>query len=215
MKILIVDDHPVFREGLQQVLRGLPEFQVVAEAGDGAAALRLARDLEPDVVLLDIDMPGLDGFAVARELRAQRRPITVVFLTMYQEEDMFNEAMDLGAKGYILKDSAVSDLLHCLRTVAADRHYISPTLSEYLLTRSERARSLLRRHPALERLTPAERRILRLIAEDRTSKEIADALGLSPRTVENHRTNISTKLGLHGAHSLVKFAFEHKSSLCR
>jgi DNA-binding NarL/FixJ family response regulator len=126
---------------------------------------------------------------------------------------MFNEAMDLGVLGYVLKDSAADDILHCIRAVADGRHYLSPAVSGFLVNRHTRAESLRRAKPGLADLTPAELRILRLIARNKTSKEIADELELSTRTVDNHRFNICTKLELHGVHSLVKFAFDHKSEL--
>jgi DNA-binding NarL/FixJ family response regulator len=132
---------------------------------------------------------------------------------MYKEEDLFNAAMDLGVKGYVLKESAVSDILDAIRAIMAGQHYISPGLSEFLFGRRAGAESLRQRRPGLDRLTPAEHHILQLIARDRTSKEIADELGLSPRTVENHRTNICAKLDVHGIHSLVKFAYENKARL--
>ena len=137
----------------------------------------------------------------------------IVFLTMYREEDMFCEAMELGAKGYVLKESAPADILQCLHAVSSGQHYISPSLAGFLLTRGGQAGGASRGKSGLESLTPAERRILKLIASDKTSKEIAEALGLSPRTVENHRANISAKLGLQGSHSLLKFAFENRGQL--
>ena len=213
VRILIADDHPLFRQGLRQTIETTPAFQVIREAGDGHAALQSIRDLTPDLCILDINMPGSDGLAVVRQMRAQRLRTEVIILTMYNEEELFNAAMDLNVKGYVLKESAVSDILDAIRTVMAGHRYISPKLSDFLLTRRAGAESLRREKPGLDKLTPAERRILKLIAEDKTSKEIADELGLSPRTVENHRTNICAKLDVHGVHSLVKFAYENKSRL--
>jgi DNA-binding NarL/FixJ family response regulator len=213
IKILLADDHPVYRDGLRQIIRADPALRIVRETGNGAEALRLARELKPDIAILDMDMPGLNGLDVARARRRERLAFEIIFLTMYREEDMFNEAMDLGAKGYVLKESAAADILQSIHAVASGQHYISPSISGLLVNRRARADDLRRAQPGLESLTPAERRILRLIASDKTSKEIADELGLSPRTVENHRTNISAKLGLQGSHSLLKFAFENKSRL--
>jgi len=213
LRILIADDHPLFREGLCRAVEADPTCHVVQEAGDGRAALQAVRDLKPDVCLLDINMPLLDGLAVVRQMRAQRLPGEVIFLTMYKEPDLLNAALDLGVKGYVLKESAAGDIRQCIRSVVAGHRYISPTLSDFLLARTARAEALRREKPGLDRLTPAERRILKLIADDKTSKEIADALGLSARTVENHRTNICAKLDVHGIHSLVKFAYDNKSRL--
>jgi DNA-binding NarL/FixJ family response regulator len=211
--ILIADDHPLFRRGLREAIEAEPAFQVVGEAGDGGAALHFIRELKPELCILDINMLGLDGLAVVRQLQAQRLRTEVIILTMYKEEDLFEAAMDLDVKGYVLKESAVSDILNAVRTVITGHRYISPTLADFLVNRRGGAEALRRQKPGLDRLTPAERRILKLIAEDRTSKEIADALGLSPRTVENHRTNICAKLDVHGIHSLVKFAYDNKSRL--
>ncbi len=126
---------------------------------------------------------------------------------------MFHEAMELGAKCYVLKESAAADILNGIHAVAGGQHYLSPAISGLLVNRAVRTSALRTERPGLENLTPAEQRILKRIASDQTSKEIADALGLSPRTVENHRANISAKLGLQGSHSLLKFAFENKHRL--
>lgn len=203
----------MFRQGLRQIIEADPKFRILAEAGDGIAALAAIRQFQPDICILDIRMPELDGLVAVRQMRAEGLHSRVVFLTMYREEELLNAALDLGAVGYVLKESAVSDILDALRRVAAGHRYISPGLSDFLLERRSAAAALRVAKPGLERLTPSECRILKLIAEDRTSKEIADLLGLSPRTVENHRTNICGKLGVHGVHSLVKFAYDNKSRL--
>lgn len=213
IRLIIADDHPIFRRGLRQVIETDTALKVLAEAEDGERALELIAQLQPQVALLDVDMPKLDGVAVARTLREKRAPVEVVFLTMHKDEDVFNEAMDAGAKGYVLKESAVADITQSIRAVAAGRHFISPELSSYLFNRSARAASLVKQKPSLDSLTAAERRVLKLIAENKTSREIAEQLFVSIRTVENHRANICLKLELHGAHALLKFALEHKSAL--
>ena len=209
----MADDHPMFRGGLRQVVESQPDLKVIHETGDGADALRAVRELKPHVAILDLDMPKLNGLELTAAIQREQLPARVIILTMYREEDMFNEAMDLGVLGYVLKDSAAEDILHCIRAVADGRHYLSPAVSGFLVNRHTRAESLRRAKPGLADLTPAELRILRLIARNKTSKEIADELELSTRTVDNHRFNICTKLELHGVHSLVKFAFDHKSEL--
>lgn len=213
ISILIADDHPVYRDGLRQMIAADPSLKILRETGNGAEVLPLARELQPDIAILDMDMPGLSGLEIARAWQRERLPFAIIFLTMHCEEDMFNEAMDLGAYGYVLKESAAADILQAIHTVAAGKHYISPTLSGLLVHRRAGVAKEPREPSALETLTPAELRILKLIASDKTSKEIADALGLSPRTVENHRANMSAKLGLQGSHSLLKFAFENKARL--
>ena len=213
LTILMADDHPMFRGGLRQIITAQRDLRLVHEAGDGEVALRIARELKPTVAILDLDMPKLSGLEVAAVIQRERLPVHIIVLTMHREEDLCNESLDLGILGYVLKDSAADDILQGIRTVAAGRHYLSPSISGFLVNRNTRAESLRRAKPGLANLTPAEVGVLRLIAQSKTSKEIADELGLSTRTVENHRFNIGTKLDLHGVHSLVKFAFDHKSEL--
>jgi DNA-binding NarL/FixJ family response regulator len=211
--LIIADDHPLFRRGVVEVLAADTEIKLLAEAGDGAAALQAILDHRPAVALLDVHMPKLAGLQVAAELQQRGLTTRVIFLTMYEDQQTFNAAMDLGALGFILKDSAAEDVVECVKAVAAGKHFISPTISGLLVKRTQGARELRAVRPGLESLTPAERRILKLVASDRTSKEIADELGLSPRTVETHRLNICQKLEIHGVHALVKFAFENKARL--
>ena len=212
VQILLADDHPVYRDGLRQIIATDPTLRIVHETGNGADALRMAQECKVDLVILDMDMPGLSGLDIARARQQQCLTFEIIFVTMYREADMFRAAMDLGAKGYVLKDSAAAEILASIQAVATGQHYISPALSGWLVQRARDQESHQQMSP-LDRLTPAERRILKLIASDRTSKEIAEELGLSSRTVENHRTNMSAKLGLQGTHSLLKFAFENKSKL--
>jgi len=213
IRIVLADDHPIYRDGLRQMLNQDARFELVHETGNGRDALQQARRLKANVLLLDIDMPEMTGLEAARQRMAARDSFEIVFLTMHRDEDLFNEAMDLGVKGYVLKDSAAQEIVEAVRAVAQGRPYISAALSALLLNRASASRSFAADHPGLEKLTASERRILKMIASDRTSKEIADELGLSPRTVENHRTNICTKLNLRGSHALVKFAFENRSRL--
>ena len=213
IRLVIADDHPLLRNGLRQVIESDSRLKVLAEAGDGEAALERIEALRPDVAVLDIEMPRLTGFDLLRAIREKKLAVEVVFLTMYKDEEMFNEALDLGAKGYVLKDSAVTDIVGCIHAVAAGRHYISPAISSFLVNRNMRSVELIKQKPSLKDLTATERRILKLIAENKTSKEIAAVLFISHRTVENHRANICQKLDLKGSHSLIKFAFDHKSQL--
>jgi DNA-binding NarL/FixJ family response regulator len=188
-------------------------LKVLGEADDGEAAYQGARQLKPDVIILDVNMPGMDGFELARKLRDSNLPIEIVFLTMYKDQEMVDAALDLGARGYVLKNSALTDIVDCVRAVSSGQHYISPALSGILLNRRDRATNLAKEKPSIRDLTPTELRILRLIAESKTSKEIAAELFISYRTVENHRANICQKLDLHGSNALVKFAFDHKSEI--
>jgi DNA-binding NarL/FixJ family response regulator len=213
IRIVIADDHPIFRQGLRQVIEKSAHVKVVAEAEDGLMALERIQECRPEVAILDIDMPNQDGFSVARSIRERRLPVAVIFLTMHKDELHFNEALDIGVKGYLIKDSAAADVVNCISAVADGQNYISPTLSTYLLNRSKRATTLAHEQPGLSELTATERHILILLADYKTSKEIASELCVSVRTIENHRSNICLKLNLHGTHALVKFAIHHKSEL--
>ena len=211
--VLIADDHPIFRKGLKDILAAERSLRLVADVADGVAALEKIIALKPQVAVLDIEMPRLDGLQVAEKVRQQRLRTAVVLLTMLKDEETFGAAMDAGVLGYVLKENAVEDLLKCIHAVVAGQPFLSPSLSRFLMNRHAQARALVQETPGLESLTPTERRILGMIAADRTSKEIADELGINYRTVENHRTNISAKLNLHGSHSLLKFAYDNKSRL--
>jgi DNA-binding NarL/FixJ family response regulator len=213
IRILIADDHPVFRQGLRQIIETDPQLKVSAEAADGEQALARLQDTPVDVAMLDLTMPLKDGFAVARAARELRLAVPLVFLTMHKDEHYLHAALDLGVRGYVLKDSAITEIVSCLKAVVAGQDYISPALSSYLIRRSNRAASLAAAKPALEQLTPTERRVLKLIAEGQTSRTIAAELGIGIRTVEHHRNNITTKLELHGSHALVKFALQHQAEL--
>jgi DNA-binding NarL/FixJ family response regulator len=211
--VLIADDHPIFRKGLCEVLREDPSIKLVADVADGAAALQKIRELKPQAAVLDVDMPQMNGLEVAKKISEFELPVAVVMLTMHKEERLFNEAMNAGILGFVLKENAASDLLGCIHAVVAGEAFISPSLSSFLLNRKTGAQQLIENKPELETLTPAERRILKFIAEDLTSKEIADRLGISPHTVENHRAKICERLNLRGSHSLLKFAYDNKSRL--
>lgn len=213
IKIVMADDHPIVRQGLKQIIETDRAISIVAEAGDGADALEQIEKHQPNVAVLDIDMPQMDGFDVVRELQRKNIKIEVVFLTMHSESEIFEEAMDLGVKGYVLKDSAVTDIVASIKSVASGRPFLSPALSALLLNRRHRIVELEETQPGLNSLTPTERRILKHIAEDKTSKQIAAELFISPRTVETHRTNICRKLDLSGSLALVKFAVTHKSEI--
>ena len=212
-RIFLADDHPLLREGLRKVIEREAGMTIVGEADDGEQALALIAESRPDVAVLDVEMPKMSGFEVARAIRERRLPVEIVFLTMHKDEDIFNKALDSGAKCYVLKDSAVIEIVGCIKAAVRGEHYISPAVSSYLVNRRARTGALARQKPTLRDLTETEQRILRLISEYKTSKEIASHLGISYRTVENHRTNITNKLELRGSHALLKFALEHKSEL--
>lgn len=212
-KILIVDDHPLFRAGLRQVIAGEPHFELTGETGDGEDALRWIQEHKPDVAVLDLKLPGLTGLEIARRLQAAHSPVRVIILTMHNEEEIVNRALDSGVMGFVLKENAVGEIVKAIEAVAAGRHYFSPSVSNHLVRRRHRAESLAKEKPGLDDLTKAELRILKLICQKKTSREIGAELFISPRTVEAHRANICAKLNLHGSHSLLQFALENRSLL--
>jgi DNA-binding NarL/FixJ family response regulator len=213
IKVVIVDDHPLFRGGLRQVIVSNPRFELVGEAGDAETAFKLVQEEKPDVAVLDVNLPGLSGLEIAQRLRGKRPPVHLIMLTMHKEEAIFNRALDFGVKGFVLKENAVDEIVRAIVAVAAGEHYLSSTISGYLVRRRNRAEALAAKKPGLDDLTRAERRVLKLVAEKKTSRQIGAELFISPRTVEAHRANICSKLELRGSHSLLQFALENRSSL--
>jgi DNA-binding NarL/FixJ family response regulator len=213
IRVVIADDHPLIRQGLRLAIESDAAMTVAAEAADGVHALEIIRAVKPDIAVLDIDMPRSDGFTVARAIRAEGLSVAIIFLTIHREEDLLHEALDLGARGYVLKDSAPTEVVASIKAVAAGQHYTSPAMTSSLVNRTRRAADLRRDRPTLNDLTPTERRILGLIADYKTSREIGEALSISHRTVDTHRANISTKLEIRGSHALMKFALEHRDEL--
>jgi DNA-binding NarL/FixJ family response regulator len=171
--VLIADDHPIFRKDLRQVIEADPGVEVVGEAEDGEVALDLIRRLRPQIAVLDVDMPQKDGFVVAREIRASRLGVDVIFLTMHKNERFFNAALDLGVKGYVLKDCASSDIVSAIKAVAAGHAFVTPLLTDFLLNR-RRAASLAEQETGLPSLTVSERRMLQLVA---SYLRVADGAG--------------------------------------
>lgn len=212
IRVLIADDHPIVRKGLRQSIEEDPGLKVIAEAADGESALALIKKHRPQVAVLDIDMPKMDGLQVARELARQKIETNIIFLTFHADEELFRAAMSLGSKGYILKDSASQEIVAGVHAVAAGRPYISSTITAGLLQPRE---APVQKDTLTSRLTPTERRIMLLIAEGKSSKEIGAALSIHYRTVENHRTNMCRKLNLEGegANALLRFALQNKHLL--
>jgi DNA-binding NarL/FixJ family response regulator len=212
-KILIADDHPLMRDGLEGVLKSELNFEISAKAKDGEQAYNLLKEQDFDIVTLDIEMPKISGLEIARKIKEENIDTKIVFLTMYKDEDMFNEAMDSGAFGYVLKENAVEDIIDCIKSVAKGEYYISPGISRYLVKRQNELKKFGQENHSINSLTKTERLILRLVSQEKTTKEIAERLFISAKTVENHRANISKKLNLHGSHSLIKFAINNKTIL--
>jgi DNA-binding NarL/FixJ family response regulator len=210
--IVIADDHPLLRKGLRQMIETLPDTDVM-EAENGEEALRIIRERRPFLALLDIEMPKMTGFDVAKRVNEEALPVAIIFLTMYNEEQVFNKAMDTGVKGYVLKENAITEVLLCIAAVSEGKYFLSPSISDFLIRRNSRLSAPAQESSGLSLLTPAERTVLKLVATMKTNLEIAGTLNISIKTVHNHRNNICDKLGLRGAHALLKFAAEHSSQL--
>ncbi|MBP6672700.1 MAG: response regulator transcription factor [Bacteroidetes bacterium] len=209
--LILADDHPFLRKGLKDFIETDPQFRVSAEAGNGEEALSLIRSLKPDFAVLDIDMPKMNGLEVATAVAREQLTTELIILTMHDKENMLNRALDLGVKGYLLKDSVVTEIRQALKNIVEGKHYIAPALSGFLIRRT--VETVPDGRIGISLLTPMERRVLRLISESRTTKEIADELVISNRTVDSHRANICNKLDLHGPGSLIRFALENKQVL--
>ncbi len=208
IRILIADDHPIFRKGLVELIEATPGMQVMAEAENGDDLLRVMDLYHPHVVVLDVNMPKVDGLTAATKIRLSYPNVKLIMLTMRNDRDVFYEAMDIGVNGYILKENAVEDVINSIEAVAAGQTYLSPGISGLLIQRSNRAAKKLPDFVNL--LTDSELRIFKLVCQSKTSQEISDELFISVKTVENHRNNMCKKLKLQGKNSLLKFALEHK-----
>ena len=213
LNILIVDDHPIFRQGLLKLLQLEPDFHIVGECSDGPEAVDEICIKKPNVVVLDISLPTMNGLDVVKKINQKDLDTQFVILTMYKDESYFNAALDLGVKGYLLKDNASSELVKCLKAIAAHKYYICPTLSEYLINRNDKQKELTDENPGLNKLTTAEKIVLKMISENKTSRKIAEELFISHRTVQNHRAHICEKLNFNGYNRLLQFALENKSKL--
>jgi DNA-binding NarL/FixJ family response regulator len=209
IRIIIADDHHIFRKGILSIVKDDESIEVIGEASNGEEALQLVESLRPDIALLDIDMPILSGLEAARKIKKDGLNTKVVILTIHKDKEYFDEAMELDIKAYILKESISNDLIDCIKEVASGNYYISPSISGYLVKKGKSKKEL----NELDKLTSTEIQILKLIAQNKTSSQIAEELFRSVRTIENHRNNICTKLGLKGPHALLLFAVSHKTEL--
>ena len=205
-RILIADDHLVMRAGLRMVLEKQEDFEVIAEADDGRQAVALAEELQPDVMVIDVGMPNLNGIDAARQIHAANPKIALVILSMNSDETYILRALKCGAKAYVLKDSAEADLITAIRAVRRGQAWFSPAVSKMMLEDYTRQLQLRGGEDSYELLSPRERGILQMIAEGKSNKEIAQMLNLSPHTVETHRTHILQKLNLHSVPELILYA---------
>ena len=207
IRILIADDHTVVRTGLRAVLDTDPDLEVIGEAADGTETLDLAKELEPDLVLLDITMPPDNGIQTAQRLKEALPEVIVVFLTMHEDEALLHEALRVGAAGYVIKRAEEAELLQAIQAAFRGDIYVHPVMTRALLDRP--VTTSYRHRAAVEPLTPREREVLRLLAKGNTNRETAELLGISIRTVESHRANLMGKLGLKSRVELVTYAEEH------
>jgi len=213
IKLVVADDHPIFRSGLKQAIESSGEYRVVAEADNGEEALLQIQSLTPDVAILDLDMPRLNGFQVVKALLANNISTKIIFLTMHKAEDLLQEALNLKVKGYVLKENALHEVIKAIDTIYNGESYICAEISGSFLTKNIFSGEQDGKKLLLEKLTQTERTILKLVAHQKTSKEIAADLFISYKTVEKHRSNICDKLNLSGNNALLMFAIDHKDIL--
>lgn len=206
LKVLIADDHGVVRKGLRLLLEQYPEIEVVGEAANGREALRLTTELSPNVVLMDIAMPLLNGIDAAEQIRKAGSQVGIIMLTMHADESYVLRALSAGVKGYLLKESAEEDLLRAVKAVAEDRPFFSPAITQTLLEDYMRVLKQEGLSDSFELLTTREREVLQLLAEGKSNKEVAAILDVSLYTVESHRTNLMQKLNLHNTAEIVLYA---------
>jgi two-component system, NarL family, response regulator NreC len=210
IRVLLADDHGLLRKGVRSVITQDPDIVIAGEAGDGSEAVRLAEDLSPDVVLMDVAMPGLNGLDAAALMTRRDKRLGVVVLTMYSDEEYLVRAVSAGVRGYLLKDSAEPDLVRAVRAVAAGKTFFCPAIADMLF--DDYLLRLQRREvtDSYDLLTDREKHVLQLLAEGRTNKEVATDLSLGVSTVETHRMNLMKKLALRNTAELVLYAVRKK-----
>jgi DNA-binding NarL/FixJ family response regulator len=210
IRVFNADDHPILRKGVTDLIIDTPNLEWVGSAENGEEALEKIRTIKPDIAILDIEMPKLSGIEAARQLIADSVNTSIILLTLFKDEALFNNAVRMGVKGYLLKESSTNEIVDCIYAVYAGRFYTNSTLTHMLVNQSSQESDVL------SQLTKHEINILKLISYRKTSSEIADMLFISPKTVANHRSNISKKLNLDGQQNgLLIWALEHKDELMK
>jgi len=206
IRVLLADDHKLIRAGLVLVVQQQPDFSVIGEADDGRQAVEMVKSLKPDVVVMDIGMPNLNGIEAARQVTADRPDTAVVMLSMHADEGYVLRALKAGARAYLLKDSATTDLVQAIRAVVEGKSFFSPSVSKVLLQDYMRKLRRSGAEDSYDLLSPREREVLQLVAEGKSNKEVANLLNLSTYTVETHRAKIMQKLNLKGVPELILYA---------
>lgn len=209
ISVYIADDHAVVRDGLKILLNEQPDIEVVGDAADGREAVRQVAELTPDVVLMDINMPELNGIEATHQIMEGSPSTNVVILSMFATQEHIFRALQAGARGYLLKESAGVEVVQAVREVMSGRRYLSPKISEDVIDDYLRLRSRATEEDPLSLLSPREREVLQLVVEGKSSAEIAEALYLSPKTIETYRSRLMQKLEIHDIPNLVKFAIQH------
>lgn len=211
-RIIICDDHPIFREGLIRIIERNKSLSLIGECGDGIAALELIKSENPEIAILDITMPGKTGLSVARSVKKDKMQTKIIILTMHKDEEYINEAIDLGVHGYLLKENAVTDLGTCIESVKLGKYYVSPLLEETLNTYTKKTVANTNYLLKLDLLSNHERNVLKLIANNKTSIEISQELSMSLDELQKHKDQIIEKLDLYGPYKLFEFAIQNKDS---
>ena len=206
IQVLLAEDHTIVRQGLRSILDGREGIQVVGEAKDGREAVEKAQQLQPDIVLMDLSMPLLSGLEATRQIKSQCPQIKVLVLTMHADEEYVFQILQAGASGYLLKQSAVGELVTAIQVVYEGDSYLSPAISRKVVGEYVRQAREQGKVDPYEQLTDREREVLHLIAEGRSTQEIADLLFISPKTVRGHRSSLTEKLGLHSNAELTRYA---------
>ena len=210
MRILLADDHKVVRQGTRALLSTMPEWQIVGEADNGRDAVSLTATLKPDIVILDISMPKLNGLDATRQIKKNSPDTEVLIFTAQETEQLVHDVFDSGARSYILKTDAAEHLIDALKALSEHKHFFTSRISEIVFARCIQGKKALEGTPEKSRITDREREIVQLLAEGKSSKEIATILGISVRTVETHRATIMKKLGLKSFSELIRYAVRNK-----